>query len=181
MISAYRVLFPVALVIEILMGGPLEAAEMEYPEKVKATMSALQQKLSMLGDPKIEGTSTVAGKTVPVIYFGPHPINGKVDIVDEVQKEKGATATVFVKAGEEYVRVSTNVVKSDGTRAMGTQLEHNPAYQAISEGHPFYGRVGILGKPYDTAYEPIKDASGNTIGIYYVGYALSLSEPVKDW
>jgi len=24
--------------------------------------------------------------------------------------------------------------------------------------------------PYTTGYEPIKDASGNIIGVYYVGY-----------
>jgi hypothetical protein len=28
----------------------------------------------------------------------------------------------------------------------------------------------ILGKPYVTGYEPIRDASSNVIGIYYVGY-----------
>jgi hypothetical protein len=31
-------------------------------------------------------------------------------------------------------------------------------------------RLGILGKPYITGYEPMKDGSGNIVGIYYVGY-----------
>jgi methyl-accepting chemotaxis protein len=30
--------------------------------------------------------------------------------------------------------------------------------------------VPILGTPYITGYEPIKDSSGAEIGIYYVGY-----------
>jgi hypothetical protein len=34
----------------------------------------------------------------------------------------------------------------------------------------FYGEVPILGTPYMTGYEPIKDSSGAQIGVYYVGY-----------
>ena len=34
----------------------------------------------------------------------------------------------------------------------------------------FYGDVDILGKPYTTGYEPIRDAANKVIGIYYVGY-----------
>jgi methyl-accepting chemotaxis protein len=30
--------------------------------------------------------------------------------------------------------------------------------------------VPILGTPYITGYEPIKDSSGGQIGVYYVGY-----------
>ncbi len=30
--------------------------------------------------------------------------------------------------------------------------------------------MDILCKPYTTGYEPIRDAAGNVIGIYYVGY-----------
>ena len=32
------------------------------------------------------------------------------------------------------------------------------------------GEVGILGKPYMTGYEPIRDSSKKIIGISYVGY-----------
>lgn len=40
----------------------------------------------------------------------------------------------------------------------------------INKGEAFYGEVDILGKPYVTGYDPIKDASGKVIGIWYVGY-----------
>jgi hypothetical protein len=40
----------------------------------------------------------------------------------------------------------------------------------IKKGEAYYGDASILGKPYVTDYEPIKDASGNVIGVYYVGY-----------
>ena len=76
-----------------------------------------------------------------------------------------------MKAGDEYVRVATNVKKDDGSRAIGTILDPTgPAIATIKKGEAYYGEATILGKPYVTGYDPIKDASGNVIGIYYVGY-----------
>jgi hypothetical protein len=65
------------------------------------------------------------------------------------------------------------VKKDDGSRAIGTILEPGgPAIEKIKKGEAYYGEATILGKPYLTGYEPIRDASDNVIGIYYVGYAL---------
>jgi hypothetical protein len=140
-------------------------------DKVKASMSALKAKTAKLGAPKIEGKDPVAGKDVPTLYFGTTKINNNFDVVDEVAKENGGTATLFVKAGDEYVRVATNVKKDDGSRAIGTILDPNgPAIAMIKKNQAYYGDATILGKPYVTGYEPIKDASGSVIGIYYVGY-----------
>jgi len=157
-----------------LRPGPvlIMIADNDVQAKVKKSMGLLQDMLNKLGAPKIEGTSDVAGKTVPSIVFGTAKINGDFAIVDAVVKEMGGTATIFVQARDEYVRISTNVLKDDGTRAIGTQLAHNPAYEAINQGKAYYGQVDILGKPYETGYEPIRDASGHAIGIYYVGYKL---------
>ena len=167
--TVFGVLIAAAMVI--VMAAPVQAADMDFQAKVKKSMSLLKENLNKLGAPKL-GALEVASTTVPSIYFGSAMINGNFNVVDEVTKEMGGTATVFVKAGDEYVRVSTNVLKDDGTRAIGTQLAHNAAYKAINEGQAFYGQVEILGKPYETGYEPIKDASGKTIGIYYVGYKM---------
>src|SRR5262249_33582722 len=99
-------------------------------------------------------------------------MNNKFKVVDEVVAGAGGGATLLVKAGDAYVRVSTNVRKPDGRgRAIGTVLDPaGKAIAAIRQGQAFYGEVPILGTPYITGYEPIKDASGNVTGIYYVGY-----------
>ena len=92
--------------------------------------------------------------------------------MDAVGKEdgKGMTATLFAKSGDEYIRVSTSVPKPDGSgRAVGTVLA-GPALETIKAGKAHYGEVAILGTPYITGYEPIKDSSGAQIGVYYVGY-----------
>jgi hypothetical protein len=58
-------------------------------------------------------------------------------------------------------------------RAVGTPLDPSgPAKAAIDQGKAYYGVVDILGKMFDTGYEPIRTAKGDTIGVYYVGYPL---------
>jgi hypothetical protein len=91
--------------------------------------------------------------------------------VDEVVQELGGTATIFVKSGDDFVRVATNVKKDDGARAIGTVLDpKGKAIESIRKNEAFYGEVAILGKPFIAGYEPIRDAQNNVIGIYYVGY-----------
>jgi hypothetical protein len=139
--------------------------------KVSNAMQLLESLANKLGQPKIEGTDTVADKQVPTIYFGSMKINNNFDLVDEVVKQAQGTATIFVKNGGEYVRVATNVKKDDGSRAIGTILDpKGKAIESIKKGEAFYGEVDILGKPYITGYKPIRDPSQNVIGIYYVGY-----------
>lgn len=152
-----------------IQSNPSRAQDVEA--KVKTSMAALKSKAEKMGPARVEGTDAVVGKTVPAVYFGSAKQNNNFDLVDEVVKEHGGTATIFVKSGGEYVRVSTNVKKDDGSRAIGTILDpKGKAIVAINEGKPFYGEVTILDKPYVTGYEPMRDASGNVIGIYYVGY-----------
>lgn len=139
--------------------------------KVKTAMELLESMANKLGPPRIEGTDAVAGKEVPAIYFGSTKMNNNFDLVDEVVKQAQGTATIFVKSGEEYVRVTTNVKKDDGSRAIGTILDpKGKAIESIRKDEAFYGEVDILGKPYITGYKPIRDSSKSVIGIYYVGY-----------
>jgi hypothetical protein len=138
---------------------------------VKASMTDLKAQTAKLGAPKIEGQATVAGKNVPDLYFGSAKMDNNFKVVDAVAKKHGGNATLFVKDGGEYVRVATNVKKADGSRATGTILDpKGPVITTINKGDAYYGEANILGKQYVTGYEPIKDASGNVIGIYYVGY-----------
>jgi Cache 3/Cache 2 fusion domain len=140
-------------------------------DKLKLSMTALQSKTAKLGEPRIEGNDPVAGKDAPALYFGKTKMNNFFDVVDEVVKEHGGTATLFVKAGEEYVRVATNVKKDDGSRAIGTILDpKGPVIAVINKGEAYWGDATILGKPYATAYDPIRDAASKVIGIYYVGF-----------
>ena len=140
-------------------------------EDVQSSMQLLKSNAAALGSPSIKGEEAVAGKMAPALYFGGTKMNNNFTLVDDVVKEKGGTATIFVKSGDEYVRVATNVKKDDGSRAIGTVLDpKGKAIANIAKGEAFFGDVDILGKLYTTGYDPIRDASGKVIGIYYVGY-----------
>ena len=140
-------------------------------EDVQATMQLLKSKAATLGAPSVNGEEAFGGKILPALNFGATKVNNNFMLVDEVQKEAGGTATIFVKSGDEFVRVATNVKKDDGSRAIGTILDpKGKAIAAIAKGESYFGEADILGKPYVTGYEPIRDASSNVIGIYYVGY-----------
>src|SRR4051795_3533490 len=83
----------------------------EPAEDVRAAMQLVKSKAASLGAPVLKGEEAVAGKTVPALYFGETKMNNNFVLVDEVQKEKGGTATLFVKSGDDFVRVATNVKK----------------------------------------------------------------------
>jgi hypothetical protein len=156
-------LFPLA--VALILGAT--AAHAYDP---KATIADLDARLGKIGAPRLEGTEDVAGKSVPAIFYGARKINNNYDVVDAVRKAHQATATVFVKSGDEFVRVSTNVLTPEGKRGIGTQLARNAAYAAVSKGEQYCGPIDVLGTAYDACYNPIKDAGGQIIGVTYIGH-----------
>jgi len=159
------------IAVTVLMASTAGA---QTDPRINRSMANLKAMATNLGAPRLQGEEAVGGKTAPVLYFGKAKINNHFGIVDAISQAdgQGMTATFFVKSGDEYIRVSTNVQKPDGRgRAIGTLLDPNGKVIAqIKKGLPFYGEVMIFGVPYITAYEPIKPAGGGVIGIYYVGY-----------
>ncbi len=150
--------------------GVALAASTALANDPKATIAELDARLAKIGAAKIQGTDAVAGKEVPAIYFGDRKINNNFDVVDSIRKSHGATATVFVRAGDEFVRVSTNVLTPEGKRGIGTQLARNAAYEALNGGKQYCGPIDVLGTAFDACYNPIKDAGGKIIGVSYVGH-----------
>ncbi len=93
-------------------------------------------------------------------------------MIDEIGQITGETATIFRwdPTTRDFWRKTTNIVKPDGTRAVGTSLGRDGAvYPVIMNGDTFRGEAVILGKPYYTIYTPIYDPSGSISGILYAG------------
>lgn len=99
------------------------------------------------------------------LKIGDYLVNNNFELPDRLKEIAGGTATIFM--GD--TRVSTNVMKDDGSRAVGTQLQGAARKAVIDGGKPYRGEATILGTPYFTAYDPIKNAAGETIGVLYVG------------
>jgi len=158
--------FTAVAIAAVLLAG----ATVVHANDPKATIADLDTRLAKIGAPSVKGTDTVAGKSVPALFFGERRINNNFDVVDAVRKQHGATATVFVKDGDELVRVSTNVLTPEGKRGVGTVLARNAAYEALIKGRQFCGTIDVLGTAFDACYNPIRDAGGKIIGASYVGH-----------
>src|SRR6056297_616405 len=157
--------------------GMLSITDELMSKRVKNSLNLLIERGQQLGAPRVQGTEPVAGKPAPALFLGDTMINNNFDLVDGITEVMDGTATLFVRDGQDFVRVSTNVKKDDGSRAIGTKLNMaGAAGQAISRGQAYFGQVDILGNPYLTAYSPIRNASNQIIGIWYVGYSADLEE-----
>ena len=100
------------------------------------------------------------------LYVGEVRIDGDTRTVDRIRDLTGGVATVF--RGD--TRVATNVLNPDGSRANGTKLAAGPVYDAVlTQRKSFRGEADILGESYFTAYDPLLDASGNVVGVLFVG------------
>ncbi len=106
---------------------------------------------------------------IPVWKMNDQPVYNHFDLVDNIKSQSVETATIFQKIDDGYLRISTNVMKTDGSRAVGTFIPNESVViRTIELGKTYYGRAFVVNDWYLTAYEPIK--IGNDIkGILYVG------------
>ena len=123
--------------------------------------------------------------TLPKVMLGGYWLGKNGDmthtspVVDQVQEMLGVTCTLFQRMNEsgDMLRVATNVLNDDGTRAIGTYIPHrnpdgsiNPVIRALQSGKPFIGSSFVVNDWYVTRYEPIMDRTGkHLIGALYVG------------
>jgi len=158
MFKHWKVL-PVLFVI-LLVGC---SSEMKHSDEIREALSVMRSSAENLGIP---------AKIDEELYFGTTKINNNYEIVDSLTARFGCTATFFLKEGDDFVRISTDI-SQEGHRAIGTILDPNgPVIKEIRKGKPYYGVADILGEKYETGYEPIVDENGEIIGIYYVGYQI---------
>ncbi len=114
------------------------------------------------------------GELIGVLYGG-NLLNRNYQIVDKIKdivykgekyKEHDiGTATIF----QGDLRISTNVMRDDGTRAIGTRVSEDVYNQVIEKGLPWIGRAFVVNAWYITAYEPIMNLKEEIIGMLYVG------------
>ena len=109
------------------------------------------------------------------VLYGGVLLNRNYNIVDRIKhtvfqgvkyenKDIG-TATIF----QDDVRISTNVMNEDGSRAIGTRVAEDVYNQVVLNAKPWTCRAYVVNDWYITAYEPIRDINNEVIGILYVG------------
>jgi methyl-accepting chemotaxis protein len=113
----------------------------------------------------------VAGAQTPALLLNGTALNNDFAEVDDFKKMTAGVATVFVRSGEDFVRISTSLSKQDGSRAIGTMLDHkHPAYEKLLAGQEYVGRALLFDRLYMTQYTPVRDAGGKVIAVLFVGF-----------
>lgn len=102
-------------------------------------------------------------------HYNNKPIYGDSSFVDSMQNLVGGTITIFQKTDSGFVRLTTNVRRSDGNRATATFIPNGaPVLEPVKAGETYYGRANILNEWYVTAYKPIV-SENEVVGMLYVG------------
>jgi len=113
-------------------------------------------------------------------YLNDTPLHNNFSFVDRIMDLTGATATIFQKIDGGYLRISTNVKKNDGSRAVGTFIPNSSnVIQTIESGQTYRGRAFVVNAWYLTAYEPIR-INGQVRGILYVGVREKDMQELRD-
>jgi two-component system NtrC family sensor kinase len=109
------------------------------------------------------------------IVYGGILLNRRYDLVDRIRNtvfeldylhgKPLGTVTIFL--GD--ARIATNVVTADSVRAIGTRVSEEVYKKVLENGERFADRAFVVNDWYLSAYDPIRDANGNIIGILYVG------------
>lgn len=90
--------------------------------------------------------------------------------VESFTRNTSAIATIFIRQGDNFVRVATTLQNEKGERATGTALAAtHPAAALIKSGKSYTGPATLFGQEYMTHYKPILDAAGQVQGIAFIG------------
>jgi len=97
---------------------------------------------------------------------------GKFEFIDQLTKKYAMPITIFQKTkDDDFIRISTSLLKADGSRAFGTKLgkEKHPGYSQLIAGNDYYGMASLFGSNYVTAYIPLKIDSNDVNVIVFAG------------
>jgi methyl-accepting chemotaxis protein len=99
------------------------------------------------------------------LFKGETQMNDNFSLVDSIGEQTSDTVTIF----QGDTRVTTNVKNAQGARAIGTKAAENVVDATLKQGQTYIGKANVVGTWNQTAYEPIKNAEGKIIGMFYVG------------
>ena len=111
------------------------------------------------------------------LFKGDKQIDGANDLADELSEICNGKVTIF--NGD--TRVATTVVSADGSRSVGTKASETVIDNVIKQGKSFLGTASVMGEDHHAAYQPLKDSSGKTIGMLFVGVSVhEMDDVIKE-
>lgn len=128
--------------------------------------------LASLGQSRFDYSRMIDAKgyRLPTWYIGKQKMSGDFTVVDHLMEKEALGCSFFQFQDNKFIRISTNVRKSDGSRIMYTLLEQpGPIYDRLINGQIYVGRANVEGEMWATVYQPIRDAGGKMVGAYALG------------
>lgn len=122
----------------------------------------------MLIDEIYEGDWSIVEKK---LYKGQNYIYENFDIVDRIASNTDSFITVFM--GDTIV--STNILKTDGTRPVGAKAPNKVIENVLEKGNEYMSETSIAGKKFITKYTAIKNSEGKIIGMWASGIEKKVS------
>jgi two-component system NtrC family sensor kinase len=132
----------------------------------------------------ISAVPVVKGAQVIGVVYGGVLLNRNLKLVDQMhdivfknevyQGVPVGTATIFL--GD--CRIATTVRLRNGNRAMGTRVSQEVADWVLDNGRSWAGEAFVVKDRYLAAYDPIRNVTGDIIGMLYVG---TLKKPFEDY
>ncbi|MEA2040258.1 MAG: cache domain-containing protein [Thermodesulfobacteriota bacterium] len=123
-------------------------------------------------------------KFVGIIY-GAKLLNNNFEFVDNIKDlvfkdEKidgieAGSATLFL----DDLRISTNVKRQDGTRAIGTQVSEDVYEKVFKQGKMWLDKAFVVNNWFISAYSPIYNIENQPVGILYVGILEAKFDRIK--
>ena len=111
-----------------------------------------------------------------LLFKGGQQIDGVNEIADFLSNICNGKVTIF--NGD--TRVATTVKDSAGNRQVGTKASEAVIDNVITQGKFFVGKASVMGEDHYAAYQPIKDTTGKTIGMLFVGVSVHEMDDVRD-
>lgn len=124
------------------------------------------------------------GRILGAIYAG-ILLNRNYTLVDKIRSivfenetydgQNIGTVTIF----QWDTRIATNVVRTNGNRALFTRVSQDVYDKVLENGQPWYDRAFVVCDWYLSAYDPIFDAEQKVVGILYVGVLAKQYDDLK--
>jgi two-component system NtrC family sensor kinase len=168
----------------------LSAAELAAEDPQLASRAAIRLVPTPMAEPRPELEETdglamacalplyaprAAGSRLIGALYGGVLLNRHNQIVDLVRDtvfqqeiyrgQEIGTSTLFFRD----LRIATNVLDAQGNRAIGTRASAEVKRRVLDQGERWTARAFVVRDWYITAYEPIADVFGRTVGMLYVG------------
>lgn len=154
-----------------LLADQLETFHGSLRDSTQRLAGLFEQRFSSGLQVRSDERVAVGSLQTPALYLSATRLNNDFSEVDDFTRMTAGVATVFVRDGEEFVRITTSLTKQDGTRALGTVLDHqHPAYQKLLAGQGYVGRALLFDRFYMTQYTPVRDTGGRVIAVLFVGF-----------